>query len=159
MRRAIICFLAAVLVAGCAALQPEHEGIEKCSNSPKNSVTVFLRGMSEFSLGLLRSVTPKGSSLWKVFGDGNEKRGEAVVRELIKHPELTDGTKGCLCSLLQMQNTADPHEKIVTIKRITFDDDDREHDYRRSFLVRFDSDGGNCITRIDAVEKKWVRIG
>lgn len=144
-----------IFVTSCASFRPEY----KCSDSPQNAVSTFLKGMAEFSISLLRAVIPKDASVFGVFGNGDEERGREVIKELVAHPEFLEEDKGCLCSLYQkIEDTLDPQEKIVVIKRVTFvgKEQDEKRDYKRSFLVRFDQ-RGNCITSITPTDK-WERI-
>ncbi|MFA6519940.1 MAG: hypothetical protein WCT41_03935 [Candidatus Paceibacterota bacterium] len=129
--------------------------MKMCSDSPHNAISVFVQGVKEFSIALLRAVTPDGMSLYKIFGSGDESRGKEVIREISEHPELSGGNRSCACKLLSMTDTADPNEKIVVIKRAaTVEDDVR--DYKRSFRVHFGD--GNCVLTVEPVESKWERI-
>ncbi len=146
-----------VLLMSCAGVPPETGSVKQCSDTPHDAISTFLRGIRELSLSLLRAVTPKGTSLYKVFGGGyDEHRGKEVIRQMSANPEVSGESGGCACSLLSMTDTADPAEKIVTIKRLVTAGDDM-HDYRRAFRVRFDMHG-NCILAIDPVDSKWKRI-
>lgn len=152
-----------VLVAGCAVFtggRPGHldetSGEYRCSDSPKNSVTTFLRGFKEFSISLLRSVVPENVSLWAVFGNNDETRGQEVVKQITAHPEVAGANRSCACSLYSITDTADPQEKIVVIKRVSLVDDD-VRDYKRAFLVHF-VPGSNCITAVNSIDPKWERM-
>ena len=129
---------------------------KRCSDTPANAVSAFIQGIRELSLALLRAVTPEGSSLYGIFGNNDEQRGERIIRQMVAHPE--DPTEGgsCTCSVLGVTDTADPQVKIVVIKRATMVGDDFR-DYKRSFRVRFE-ELGNCILNIDPIEQRWERI-
>lgn len=145
--------LVAILAASCASIP--REAVKQCSDTPQNAISVFLQGIKEFSLTLLRAVIPEESSLYRVFGNNDERRGREVVRQTSAHPELSGEGGGCSCSFLSMKDTSDPNEKIVEVKRDVVIGDDLRN-YKRFFRVRFESDG-NCVLQIDPIGQKWER--
>ena len=152
----------AVLASSCAsgphpsADVPQRVTLKRCSDTPQDAISTFLQGIKEFSLTLLRAVTPEGLSLYKIFGGNDERRGKEVVRQISANPAVIGERGGCSCSLLSMTNTADPDEKIVAVKRMVSVGDDDFY-YKRSFRVRFDS-RGNCILAVEPVSQKWERM-
>ena len=147
----------AMLVASCASIPPPEAESKKCSDTPRGAIHTFFQGIRDFSIGLLRAVTPEGSSLYGIFGNNDERRGKEVLRQIIAHPEVAGEGGSCACSLLDTVNTPDPFVKIVVVKRVVTVGDDL-HDYKRRFLVRFDHYGGNCILSIEPIDPKWERI-
>lgn len=164
MRRLAAGFLiaASVILASCATSpnlstdSPTMAEEKQCSDTPRDAISTFLRGIKEFSLALLRAVTPKGVSLYRVFGNDDEERGQEVVKQISENPEVMGASRSCTCSLLSMADTADPQVKIVVIKRLAMADDDLR-DYKRAFRVRF-APQGNCILAIESIDAKWERI-
>lgn len=143
-----------VLAASCANI-PREAG-KACSDTPQNAISTFLQGIKEFSIALLRAVTPEGVSLYKIFGNGDERRGQEVVRQMSANPAVIGERSGCSCGLLSMADTADPDEKIVVIKRMVSIGDDDLY-YKKSFRVRFDPHG-NCILAVEPVKDGWERM-
>ncbi|MCR4333685.1 MAG: hypothetical protein NUV60_01530 [Patescibacteria group bacterium] len=152
-----------LFIAGCAVFTggsneypDETPRQHVCSDTPKNAVTTFLLGFREFSLSLLKSVVPENVSLWAVFGNNNEERGQEVVKQITAHPEIAGANRSCSCSLYSITDTKDPQEKVVVIKRVSLIEDD-VREYTRAFSVRFVS-GSNCIISVDSIDTKWERM-
>jgi len=147
----------AVLVSACATVHVNGNSVHQCTDSPKSTVAAFVQGIADFHLRLIESMT-EGGSVLEAFGNGDKRRGKKVIDELLAHPELLDGKKGCACKELRTQDTADPKEKIVVMKRTVLvdNDDDEMRDYQRAFLVRFGS--GNCVLWITPIDPHWVRL-
>lgn len=151
----------AVLVASCASdstFRADSETVKRikqCSDTPQNAISVFLQGIKEFSFALLEAMTPEGSSLYEIFGNNDKRRGREVVRQISANPEVVEEGGSCACSLLNMTDTPDPDVKVAVVKRAVMVGDD-PRDYKRSFRVRFESNG-NCILQIDPMEQKWER--
>ncbi len=155
MRRLTLALLiVAVLAASCASTR--REAAKQCSSTPQSAISVFLQGIKEFSMALLEAMTPEGSSLYGIFGNNDKSRGREIVRQISANPEVVEEGGSCACSLLDMADTPDPNVKMVVVKRIVMVGDD-PRDYKRSFHVRFESNG-NCILQIDLIDQKWERI-
>lgn len=160
-------FMLGLLVAlsmGAASCTTNHrigtEGapeVKQCSDTPKNAINIFLQGIKEFSLSLLRAVTPEGSSLYGIFGNNDEERGQEVIRQMAAHPINPKEGGSCVCSVLSMTDSDEPQTKVVVVKRVVMTADGDLEDYKRSFRVHFEGHG-NCILHIDPVESKWERI-
>ena len=109
--------LAVFFLTGCATFGPGE--IKKCSDTPEKSASTFLEGAAEFSITLLKAVTLPGVSLWAIFGAGDVHRGKELIKQLTTHPEVPEADRDCVCSLLAINDTPDPQEKIVVIRRET----------------------------------------
>ncbi len=161
MKRLTLALVAvAVLTASCASdstfradSEVVKQRIKQCSDTPQNAISMFLQGIKEFSLALLRAAIPEKSSLYGVFGNNDERRGQEIVRQISAHPEVIEEGGSCSCSLLSMRDTGDQNEKIVEVKRAVVIGDDL-HNYKRAFRVRFEPNG-NCILQIDPIGPKW----
>ncbi len=166
MKRVILPLIvaASLSLASCASFMnpkgdaPRHgESVKQCGDTPRDVVRDFFQGMKEMSLSILRGTIFQDRSLYRVFGKDDERRGEAVVRELIAHPEIVGAGGSCACSLLSIERTDDPAKRIVWVKRITTTADGEDiHLHRRSLLVTFDL-VGNCILDIERREHRWER--
>jgi len=149
---------------GCAGLGSQMPADEKvCSDSPRHSVATFLRGVTEFSLSLLKGVVLGGVNILAVFGGGSVERGREVVRSIVDHPEVHRGNEvDSVYSFVSM--TGDGNEYDVLVERrarvIFVDENMRVEDeiYRRSFHVAFHP-LGHCIAAIYPTEAAWVRVG
>ena len=148
--------LVSLLLASCAMQGIKEISVGQCSDSPENTATQFLRGLKEMSLELLRAMTPEGLSMYAIFGAGDSARGKAVIAQLIAHPEILGGTRGCRCALIELRDTPVPTKKIVVVERLVAIDDDTDHTYRITLLVEFDP-RGNCVTAIAALNQ-WERM-
>lgn len=158
MKQLMLVVAVSALVASCASDPSSRAGAppKQCSDTAQNAISVFLQGIKELSIALLRAATPEGTSLYGVFGNNDERRGEEVILQMAAHPVNPKEGRSCYCSVLSMIDTTDPHIKIVVVKRTVTADEDM-HDYKRTFRVRF-QENGNCILNIDPVEQKWERI-
>lgn len=154
-------FFSAVL-AGCAAFSSRPAAdAKRCAETPQNAVTMFLQGIAEFSLRLIKAVLPDGVSAFTVLG-GDEAHGREVARQLFRHPEVIPpgSSVGMVPSLAAMEHLGH-NEWRVTIERedlVTVDGrEDEIKFYRRRFLAMFDPKG-NCITAVRALDPEWQRI-
>lgn len=161
MNRFIAALVVSMLVASCATTSITTENVarestKECSGEQRNALTMFLQGMAELDLSLMREAVAEGMSLFGVFGDSDARRGREVVRQIAANPAVVGEGGSCTCSLLDMSDTADPNVKIIRLKRlVTVGDDLRE--YKRTFRVRF-APHGNCILTIDSVDTEWIRM-
>lgn len=161
MKRFLLTIIFAALLASCASgPSPRTDSgsgtAKQCSDTPRDAISTLLRGITEFSLSLLRAVLPEGISLYGVFGNNDAQRGKEVVRQISANPEVSGESGSCTCSLLSIADTADPNEKIVVVKREVVVGDEL-HTYKRAFRARFEA-LGNCILAIDPVDSRWERI-
>jgi len=153
----------ALILNGCAFQSSHMPMAEKiCSDSPRNSVMTFLRGISEFSVFLLKQAILSGMEILAVFGGGSVERGREVVRSIVDHPEVRRGNEvDNVYSLIAMSGEGDEYD--VTIERkanILFVNENMRVEteiYRRSFHVVFNSIG-NCIVSVHPIETEWVRV-
>ena len=171
MKRAIVVpfiVAASLSLASCASFTnprgdtpAETASVKYCGSSPRDVVRDFFEAMKtalmEFNLAPLRAMLPDGKTLYEVFGHDDEKLGRKVVDEIIAHPEIAGGSKGCVCSLLAVERTDDPNERIVWAKRIVTTVDGDINFHRRSFRVRFQP-VGNCPLGITPIEPRWERM-
>jgi len=154
-RIAGIVLLGVLLFAGCAMVvrQPAVEG-KRCGDTPQHVILIFLQGIAEFSLRLIKAVIPEGISAFAVFGDGDPKRGQEVVRELLRHPEVSaESETGSTYELEQIVETQAPEKFVVAVRRETEDG----QVYTRSFLVRLDVTV-NCILNVKPLGPHWTRV-
>ena len=156
-RLALALVLVAILTASCASIPREAvKPVKQCSDTPQNAISMFLEGIRWSNKTLLEAATPDGSSLYRIFGNNDEKRGKEVVRRIVANPEVVEEGGSCSCSPLSVKDTDDPNEKIVEVKRDVFVGDDLRN-YKRAFRTRFEPKG-NCILQIDLIDKKWERM-
>lgn len=155
MKRHLLALIAvSVLVASCATgLNVRSD--KHCSDTQHGAVRTFIEGIVEFSIALLNAVVPDEISTIGVFANGDRALGRKIVHQILEDPEVA-GEKGCVCSLLSIVDTADPQKKEVVVKREVLVDKEM-HNYKWAFMVSFNSPG-NCIVRIDRIDKKWERI-
>ncbi|MDP1690125.1 MAG: hypothetical protein Q8L52_02920 [bacterium] len=160
MKRLVLRFpvtIAALMLVASCATTVRHEGeIKQCSDTPRNAVARWFRGVAEMSITVLHALIPDGASIFDVFDNGG-KRGQEIVRQILANP-VSGARGGCACTLLSppTDDPSDPHVKIVTVKRVVEVGDD-DYIFKRAFRVRFDS-RGNCILGIDSIDPKWERI-
>ncbi|OGG76268.1 hypothetical protein A2950_01485 [Candidatus Kaiserbacteria bacterium RIFCSPLOWO2_01_FULL_55_19] len=153
--RFLMTVAASILLSSCATTVRDDGSIKQCSDTPRNAVVQWFRGVAETSIGILRALIPDGASIFGVF-DNKGERGQEIVRQILANP-VSGENDGCACTLFSViDDTSDPHTKIVTVKRMFYIDDDR-YNYTRAFRVRFNSHG-NCIVSIESVDPTWNRI-
>lgn len=158
MGRSVVLALLAVsvLVASCAYI-PHGDELRMCSDTPKNSLSAFMRGIADGSIWILRRLIPEDSSLTGVFGDGDEKRGGEIIRQIAASPEMKNSGGSCACHLVSLTDSgSDSQVKIALVERNEVDDDGHLYKYRRHFSVRFDL--GNCISGVNSIDPKWERM-
>lgn len=159
LRRSMLGILVIIFTAsGCAFLMGGGTTTAQCSDTPRNAVETFLRGIAEFSIKLLKAVILPGMPIFGVFGDGDPERGKEIVRQLVRHPEVSmgDGDASSVFAFVSMDDTADEQVKRVVLEREE-EVGEKFHTYQRAFLVRFDP-RGNCIMAVRPADAAWSRV-
>ncbi|MBI2096659.1 MAG: hypothetical protein HYT40_00665 [Candidatus Sungbacteria bacterium] len=135
----------------------------KCADSPVDVIREFIRGIAELSLSILRSLIPDGTPILAIFGDGDEKRGRAVVKDMVDHPEIQKGSDvGSAYEILRVESdSADQHrvliERSVSIIPAARSGKSYEETYHRWFRVAVHPES-NCITSVAPIDIEWKLV-
>ena len=166
--RMLTAMLLILTLTGCAprivsrATTASAVTFRKCADSPVGVIREFIRGVAELSLSILRSLIPDGTHILAVFGDGDEKRGRAVVKDIVDHPEIRKGGDvGSAYEVLKVESdSTDQHraliERSVSIVPAGRPTEQYEETYQRWFRVAVQLES-NCITNVVPLDAEWRR--
>ena len=153
----------ALVLNGCVFFSSRMPVTGKiCSDSPQNAIMTFLKGISEYSLVILKMMVLDGVNILTVFGDGSIEQGRKVVQSIVDHPEIRRGNEvDSVYSLVAM--TGEGSEREILIERraqvMFMNENMRVEDevYRRSFRVIFHP-LGHCILAVRPIDAGWIRM-
>lgn len=156
MKLKLVVAVLTLLTASCVTIPLDDRPPKQCSDTPHNAVARWFHGIAERNPGILQELILDGASIFAVFDDKGGD-GQEIVRQIVADP-ISGVSGGCACTLLSIVDTDDPHEKIVTVKRLVDDEkDDKQHTFKRAFHVRFER-FGNCLSKVKLIDDKWIEF-
>ena len=136
-----------------------------CSDSHENAILGFIRGVTEMSLRIIRSVIPVDMSPFGLFGDGDEDRGRKILLRILGYRDgrMNDDTE-INYRVMEIREGASGDKKDVLVERtvhtLKFDGDKVSESkvarYQRNFRVTFV--GKNCIVNVKSLNQEWILV-
>jgi hypothetical protein len=165
LRRHVLCTtFVAFFLSSCAEVQHMKTDGRSCRPTLLGTVELFLEGMRETSVALLKMAIPESWSVWAIFGEGSISKGQVNVHEIIRYLGAgRDDNVGISYDLDSVSDTQIATVKIVRVERTVEIikpgkkvEEAEVEVYRRSFRVTF-VPLTNCIMDVQKIESEWVR--
>jgi hypothetical protein len=146
-------------------IQTTDGEIKVCSPSPMETVGLFIEGIMQFNLTVLKSLIIPGISLFAVFGDGDEKKGMKVSEVLYHHPEKLNGKNVGSAFEVKSVDSDGNGRHVVLIERYSQIIEEKiggqEHVTAETSERRFSAlldPRGNCLANVRPIDNDWKVI-